>query len=286
MTWFEEASRLAHRASDIEQSDELQSLVRLCGFFGIDEQALQKDIRELIAERLGMWLLGEPALCLNFLERREVIERRLLQISRRADRSNALQDLVDFLTKAQARVVAAVEMNKEGLASLSEPTVSSLLEQQGFRCDVCGVPLRSNVVRRTTWFDGGSEPVYAMDVDHTLPFYFGGNDFLRILCKPCNIIKWDRFGVQEDGPVVCANHLRPRDRLPVRRRMAFWSLARKRTCAADNCDDSSKTSAMLVAAENSAAPATYGNVRPFCLAHAPRTAWWLHEQVVPVEPFD
>ena len=108
--WFEEFLRIATDAAETTKADEIASLLEVCGHFGLDEKALTNDLRALILERLAMWLMGEPALCLNYLERREVVERHLLKITKQPRQgSQEFRALVNFVTQAQARLVAAAE---------------------------------------------------------------------------------------------------------------------------------------------------------------------------------
>src|SRR5262245_16105154 len=205
-----------------EGEDGLASLLAAAREIGMEWIEIETDLASIVRERLYMWLVGTVDPNLNFVERRHAVRRRLDSLLPGRP-SKQLAELAQQVTRAQAAVAEADRVKKEGLSSIQYEVVQSLLEEQGFRCAVCGVPVSERARRQSDRFAGGIEPVLPPNLDHVLPYYLKGNYKNRqILCAACNIVKHDYIGVQEDGVVLCGNHVRRRRVEAVWRRMAFW----------------------------------------------------------------
>jgi hypothetical protein len=189
-------------------------------------------------------------------------------------------ELVSLVTKIQTAVDMAADARRQGIGDIEVGEVSGLLEDQGFRCAACGVPLREAIRRRTKVFPSGYEPVLDETLEHRTPFYLVGNSTaFEVLCSACNNLKNDKLGVQEDGLVLCGNTFR-RDRAQVLRRVAFWSLNEHPSCANPQCEAGAQTSCMLLAPRLEMQPMGVDNLIHFCIDHAPvGLSYWLHEDL-------
>ncbi len=260
---------------------QLDEMVETCAAFGMNPNALRDALSAVVAERLMMWLLGDVPTTLNFLERAELVRARLarvgsLDLENGGEREVSL--LVDKLVESHAAIVANTLSRKEGIASIPEPVLSAILSRQGFRCATCGVPVRSSVAKASQRFAEGVEPVLEADLDHTLPYYIGGNlGNVRVLCKPCNILKSDRMGMQEDALVMVGNHLRPKKRSSIERRAALWALEEARGCGMVGCGVGASDSVLWVRRARPSAPWVVWNLVTECSTHADQASRWIHE---------
>src|SRR5262249_21721849 len=97
----------------------------------------------------------------------------------------------------------------------------------------------------------------------------------RILCNKCNTLKSDMIGIQEDGLVLCSNHVRPRRRAATLKKMALWTLAAGTGCIV--CGVGPREGIVITEKKNSKLPWTYGNLRITCRRHSGCGAkGWLH----------
>ncbi len=263
-------------------SRSLDDLLVLSAKVGIDVAQLRRDIEALVVERISVWMLGEPSAGLNYGERLNAVRRRVQTMLPESTRvSCAESPLIQLLVGLQLRMPQCTGVRKEGIADAPEGTTSQLMKNQGDRCAWCGVPLASRAAHVCSRFPGGVEPVAEAVLDHVLPFYLGGNvGNTQLLCRWCNELKWDRIGVQEDGVVVCGNHLRSRGAGQVRRRMALWTIASSGSCGHEGCREGPRSSVMWVRRRSEPGPWTYGNLVVECSMHAGSSGWWLHEGCV------
>jgi len=256
----------------------LEGIVRLAEHFGMDSDTLRRDLEAVAIERTVMWLVGPIDRSLNYDERLAVVRYRL-EALRLEGIDSPLEDAVKAIVDAQAVVAVAASSKKVGIHSISEPVADGILASQGYRCAVCGVPLRSRARKGCLRFEAGREPVAREHLDHVMPFYWGGNEGnVRALCEHCNTVKNDRMGVQEDGLVLVANHLRSKARAERWRRAAFWTLQAARGCRSSACSNSAKAGTMFVGKIEPSSPWVYGNLAVWCDTHAPVSTTWLHDQ--------
>lgn len=268
----------------LDDIDDLTSLINLCDRLGIERTEIEKDLFSVLYERILMWLIGDVEDNQNYTERKEWINYRINQLLHlQGESSNldeeSIQKLVEYLTQTQAKIAGQRSTRKLGIGDMAESATTALLKNQKYRCSVCGVPLRSRAKLSTRFIEGGIEPVVSTALDHVAPYYIGGNSSnLQLLCQYCNSVKGDRLGIQEDGFVLSGNHVRPRESLRLRRRMAFWTVQRKRKC--DKCNSGPTDSMLWVEKKNRNAPWTYGNLSVLCNDHATEDSWWLHKEAL------
>lgn len=281
MRWAEDLVRLATACAGLSETPSLQERLSVCSSFGMDRRALERDLADIVEQRLAMWLLGDVASGLNYIERSEVVARRLERLSMNNPmNAEAHRALIDVVTRCQALILSNERTAKEGKAAIAEPIFTSLLIRQDYRCAICGVPLSSRVVRPCDRFKDGQEPIFATELDHATPYYLGGNiGNGQLLCKPCNGLKNDRIGVQEDGFVISGNHVRRRGRRHIDRRMAFWALFRQPRCGVSQCETGASGSLLWLSRVSTEAPWVYGNLAILCTDHAQAGSIWIHEDV-------
>jgi hypothetical protein len=260
----------------------LDNLLCAAAAIGIDEAGLVKDLEHVVAERIYMWLVSHVDGQLNFVERKNVVRQRLNESCEPTVLSptELLEQLVKTIASAQARIAEARGTGKIGRGSVYEHEWECLLQQQGYRCRVCGVPLSERVRGECVRFSDGLEPTGEPTLDHVLPFYLGSNlGNLQLLCRNCNSLKNDFAGVQEDGIVLSGNFLRERRGEQVRRRMMFWTLWKTKKCAIEECRRAGEESLLWIGRHSNRRPFAYGNLMVFCTDHAPTDAVWIHEEM-------
>ena len=261
----------------------VEELLGAADAIGLDRDRLVEQLEDVLEERIALRLITPPKSYSNFGQRRRAVRSRLVKLIDPAKlRIDLAEDaeLVALVTKIQTAVDMASDVRRQGISDVEVGEVAGLLEAQGFRCAACGVPLRHSIRRRTNVFPSGYEPVLEETLEHRTPFYLVGNTTeFEVLCRPCNTLKNDRLGVQEDGLVLCGNTFRPRDRVQVLRRVAFWSLNEHPRCANPQCGAGSQTSCMLLAPRIGLHPLGIDNLAHFCIDHAPiGSSYWLHEE--------
>lgn len=262
----------------------VEELLGAADAIGLDRDKLVGQLENVLEERIALRLITSPKSHPNFRQRRRAVHRRLAGLiepgSLQIDLAEEAE-LVDLVTKIQTAVDMAADARRQGIGDVEIGEVSGLLEAQGFRCAACGVPLRHSIRRRTNVFSSGYEPVSEETLEHRTPFYLVGNSTaFEVLCRPCNNLKNDRLGVQEDGLVLCGNTFRPRDRTQVLRRVAFWSLNERPVCAHAHCDGGAQSSCMLLAPLIDRQPLGVDNLTHFCIEHAPiGLSYWLHNEL-------
>lgn len=263
--------------------DRLDALLRFAELVGMDHESLYLSLIAVSAERITMWLVGVIDESLNYDERCEVVRQRLRRIAIEGLSHEQSDRLVRFVVETQARVALASGDRKAGIGSISEVMADGLLEKQGHRCAVCGVPLRSRVRQKSSRFSDGVEPIGREHLDHVLPFYWAGNELnLRVLCSQCNQLKNDRLGMQEDGFVLSGNHVRRRDQSEIRRRVAFWTLARRNACEIVGCQHTATSSLLYVGVRDFRSPWLADNLEIRCDEHSTVKHVWLHAETRPV----
>jgi hypothetical protein len=258
--------------SDLNQ---LLSTVEKCG---LDARGLERDIRNLIEERLLFWLIGDSRRQLNMVERKRFLTRRLRSIlpSETFAKLEVEGDTLERLAEFQAAVSSVTSSQRVGVSSIEERHLVSLFRVQNYRCAVCGVPLHGSVVRETPLFESQREPVVQIHLDHVVPYYLSGNySPYELLCLNCNTLKRERIGVHEDGHVLSGNHFMRRNEGVVARRMAFWTIYANRKCHHVGCGVGSASSSLFVQPKQGKL-FTYGNLEVRCLDHADDAARWLH----------
>lgn len=259
---------------------ELDDLIELSRVFGVDVEQLSKDLAGLVKERLLMQLIGNVPMHLNFGERQHFVARRLRMLSGNTPhyQPNANLPEVLTLTEIQQAVASALSESRDGVGNLDERLALDIMQAQGYRCAVCGIPLRASVRKKSSRFADGLEPIAErFHLDHVVPYYFFGNEGgRRILCISCNSVKNDRIGVQEDGFVISGNHIRSRDGQAIRRRMMFWTLEHIKRCEYTPCNADTTNSILLVQARRPDVPFMYGNLEVRCDCHAIEQSVWIH----------
>lgn len=260
----------------------IDHLLDVAGDAGLDGALLRRDLEAVLVERIAMWLVGDIDEGLNYDERYGVVRSRLAPLAGETTDPEALGAVIQEVVEAQATISMAKRSSKNGIASITQHVADDVLSSQGYRCAVCGVPLRSRVRLEDHRFQNNVEPVLSEHLDHVLPFYLGGNEGnVRALCLHCNQLKQDLLGVQEDGLILSGNHLLARHAAKRRRRAAFWTLELSHGCAHTNCEHRCTTRMMFVTRSRADAPWVYGNLAVWCSEHAPQAAWWLHHQDIP-----
>lgn len=263
----------------------VEELLGAADAIGLDRDRLVGQLEKVLEERIALRLLTPPQTHANFGQRRRAVHRRLIKLiepARLRINLDADAELVALVTRIQTAVDMAADTRRQGIGDVEVGEVSGLLESQGFRCAACGVPLRHSIRRRTEVFTSGYEPVLDETLEHRTPFYLVGNSTaFEVLCRGCNTLKNDKLGVQEDGLVLCGNTFRPRDRAQVLRRVAFWSLNERPTCAHAQCEADAHRSCMLLAPRVDRYPLGVDNLTHFCIDHAPiGLSYWLHDELL------
>lgn len=269
----------------------VEELLGAADAIGLDRDRLVEQLEHVLEERIALRLLTPPKTHSNFGQRRRTVHRRLVKLIEPASLQIELveeAELVALVTRIQTAVDRATNARRQGIGDIEVGEVSGLLETQGFRCAACGVPLRHSIRRRTDVFPSGYEPVMKETLEHRTPFYLVGNSTaFEVLCRACNTLKNDKLGVQEDGLVLCGNTFRPRDRAQVLRRVAFWSLSERPSCASPGCEASAHSSCMLLAPRLAIHALGVDNLTHFCIDHAPvGQAYWLHEELAATSKVD
>jgi hypothetical protein len=262
----------------------VEELLGAADAIGLDRDRLVQQLESVLEERIALRLLTPPKAHANFGQRRRAVHRRLVKMIEPARLQTDLAaeaELVALVTKIQTAVDMAADARRQGIGDTEVGEISGLLKAQRFRCAACGVPLRHSIRRRTNVFPSGYEPVLDETLEHRTPFYLVGNSTaFEVLCQGCNTLKNDKLGVQEDGLVLCGNTFRPRDHAQVLRRVAFWSLNERPSCADPQCEAGAQTSCMLLAPRFELHPLGVDNLTHFCIDHAPiGLSYWLHEEL-------
>jgi hypothetical protein len=280
MAWGSRFIELAAQCVDSSISEPLSihDAIETCRAFGLDVARIEHDLMAILEERLAMWLVGDVPSALNFMERAELLHARLHEIAPALSDETRTAYLVDALVECHAGILANLFTKKDRISTVPEPVLTNILIHQGYRCAVCGVPVAARAALPCARFRDGNEPVLKADLDHTIPYYLGGNQGnLRVLCKPCNVLKTDRLGVQEDALVVVGNHLRRRHRTSTLRRMSLWTLELSAGCSADACKSTARDSMLWVRRARTSGPWVVGNLVAECSAHATDDAKWIHD---------
>lgn len=257
----------------------LENLLAASAAIGINQTELVADLEHVVAERIYMWLVSHVDGQLNYIERKNVVRQRLSESCEPTllSAADSVEQLVKTIASAQARIAEAKGTGKAGKGSVYEHEWECLLQRQGYRCRVCGVPLSERARGACSRFNEGLEPLGEPTLDHVLPFYLGSNiGNLQVLCRECNSVKNDFAGVQEDGIVLSGNFLRERRGEQVKRRMIFWTLWKARACAVIECRQNSNTGLLWVGRLNDRRPFAYGNLNVLCTEHASADAVWIH----------
>lgn len=258
----------------------LSALLEAASKIGIDRAGIEKDLAHVVAERIFMALVGRRIdNTLTYRTRKKKILRLLTENGGRLQgyARESLAGLADAIATSQVRIGEAWSERKEGINTISSSDQDKLLKRQGSRCKLCGIPLDASVrATDNRRFPGGVEPIAKPILDHAWPFYVGGNTRnLQLLCEPCNALKNDLIGVQEDGLVLSGNHLRPKGAPRRAKRVILWTLWAKSTC--DMCEATSRESILWVAAKERGLTRAYGHLNVYCGLHAPEKASYIHD---------
>lgn len=258
---------------------DIPELLELTAKIGLDRNSLEVEIIDFLEERILMWLIGPRQGSMNFSDRKRHVENRLKKLIGldSLNSTDTEDDIVTVLARLHADIEYYSNKRKQGIGDIGEAVATYMLKSQNYRCAVCGIPLRDVAVTSCDFFKNGVEPIAKLSLDHIIPFYLMGDaGQYQILCVWCNSLKNDRIGVQEDGFVFTSNHLRERYRTDIKKRMAFWTIARSPKCEYNGCLNSSKTSILWVRQRNKLAAWTYGNLAIECTEHASKQSWYLH----------
>lgn len=257
----------------------LEDLLQLADRVGIRRGALEADVRALIEERIVFWLVGKVRPRQNFLERQDVIRKRFdVLLQSRLVNDEEFERMVDSIASLQAQISRDIAPRRTGVGNVDTSTSIDLFQGQGYRCSVCGVPLRSSARHSSDRFPDGREPLRDGTIEHILPFYLVGNSTrFEYLCSDCNTLKLHRIGVHEDGFVVCGNTLNPKTSMQTQKRSIFWTCYRYRHCFEPDCPETTRTSILFASRMSKTAPFMLGNVRLGCSLHAPAASHWLHD---------
>lgn len=254
---------------------DLKNLIKLSDEIGINTSSLEHDLSKVVKERIFMHLIGNVQKELNYRDRKKYVEARLKSISNNRN----IKDLVEVISEIQARISDTVNQRKEGITNIAETIASDLLEEQNYRCFICGVPLQERARKKIKFLKNTLEPLVEIQLDHKLPFYLFGNfDNRQLLCKFCNILKSDRLGVHEDGFVLNSNHLRRDEKNSIRRRMGFWTLENKNFCQEEGCSAKFTDSILWVRVKHKNRAWSYGNLIVECSEHAKHNSEWIHHE--------
>lgn len=251
----------------------IATLLQAADAAGMNKTELEGDLADLITERLFFHLIGPVRPELTRRERSSMVRRRLLALGLDEDMADAM---VAPIVLAQGAIDQARGARRESIDSLEETRLAELLRTQSYRCRTCRVPLRDRVRQRTLlpqFNTSGLEPVFIPTLDHVLPFYLVGNETPYVLlCRPCNSVKKDRLGRQEDGFVVAGNTARTHEDSAIQRRVAFWRLNASPECSV--CGSSG--SVLLLARRDRHERFVAENLRTVCAVCATAQDYWLH----------
>jgi hypothetical protein len=260
-----------------ESYDRIVSVAEKLGICGHE---LRHDIVMLLYQRILFAAIPAAQRCTNFLERQRVIRAHLRDRVLRYGIDGLSNKLVETLAYVWAGLDDGGLGLRDSVSTYDTYALAEMLQRQGNRCAVCGVPVVENEALTDPHFEDGIEPVAAKALEHTLPFYlFGNKGAYEILCEGCNGCKHDRLGVQEDGKVVSGNCVLAAKEPRVRRRLHFWTLYRKRKCDTAGCDQSARTSVLYVD-ERNRRPDLFGALAAACKIHASAECRWLHHGYV------
>ena len=199
---------LRHLSVPSGSTGRVDDLLGAAEAIGLDRAKLVTQLESVLEERIALRLVTTPKAHTNFRQRRRAVHGRLRQLIEPARLQGDMgegAELVALVTKIQTAIDMAADTRRQGIGDVEVGEVSGLLEGQGFRCAACGVPLRHSIRRRAEVF-AGTKSVLDETLEHRTPFYLVGNSTVfEVLCRPCNTLKNDRLGVQEDGLVLCGN---------------------------------------------------------------------------------
>ena len=270
---------VARLASSLGRDQEsVSDLLAMAEAVGLSGSKLQTDICLLLRQRIAFWLLGSDTPSQNFAQRKRLVDRRVRSaLDAYGAQPEAIASLVATIALAQGRVQSATDARKLGINTLEESSLTQIFLRQNYRCAVCGVPLLGSVRKPCGAFRDGLEPLANAELEHVTPYYLFGNEGdYELLCAPCNSLKNDRLGVQEDGFVLAGNHIRRRDVDSIRRRVAFWTLYGARRCQQPDCSRAAGDSVLFVQPSVNRLFA-YGTLAVRCSEHAAPSALYLHE---------
>lgn len=254
---------------------DLEDLLRIAASVGLDSEDLQDDLERLLRQRIVLWCAGGIVRDMNFRERERLVVARLRALTGRPKTWTPSPFVVRELATLGAQLGNAGVGPRETMSTIDATTRRNLLNEQGNRCAVCGVPLSAGVVRDCPRFESGREPVFTPTLEHIVPFSLVGNKTaFEVLCAPCNSMKRDRLGWQEDGRVVAGNLPLASVQPGLMRRMIFWTLYRRRCCSVADCDNSASTGVLMV--DSVTSPATFGALRVLCVDHSEVKSIWIH----------
>ena len=267
--------RLAQELGSGGATDWCEALIDVATKLGLSGQEVRQDIKTFLYQRILFAAIPSACGASNFVERKQCIQANLLALVGQHGISEISSTLVEMLAYVSAGLSDGGVGERDSATTFDAYAFAQLLESQGHRCAVCGVPLVENAAVADLHFVDGLERIARKTLEHILPFYlFGNNGSYEVLCEGCNTCKNDRLGVQEDGKVVAGNAVLAAKDVRVRRRLEFWTLHRARRCTVEGCTESSRTSVLYVDANR--LPAVLGALRVVCRNHAGPTLRWLH----------
>ncbi len=244
-----------------EAIDALQDLVPsdgelielLSALSGVGEEQIAGELKTHLATRVCFLLMGELVDAPNF----DVAQLRL------AGRVGTDRTRIAHLTKALARctrtMAASTVTRRLSLTDLPYPVRKDLQSRQNHRCAVCGLGFRNPVPA------GRTPEECNPSLDHVVPHRLGGDslDNLQILCSLCNGAKSATLHIGEHGRVWIDNFVYGDSP----RLVAFWTLARRKTCAYRGCGIGALESRLFVARIGDRGPWVVDNCEVRCSEH-------------------
>ncbi|MBZ0266226.1 hypothetical protein K8I28_16330, partial [bacterium] len=183
----------------------IYKLLDIANEYGIDKNELLVDLETLITEKILMYLYKPTTYVDNYIDNKNIITKRVNK-SKIID-DNIVEKISEMISKLESNYYRKEKEPRKGISNITANERNMILNNQGYRCNICGIPLSNHI--RNTLKNGFREPKGNPTLEHDIPYYFGGNYSANvILCEKCNQLKQDFIGIQEDGLVMCSNHIR------------------------------------------------------------------------------
>jgi hypothetical protein len=169
--------------------------------------------------------------------------------------------LIDRIVETVNRIDSVLSGRevKKGWGDIHYKRQKELLQAQNHRCLVCGCELDLH---------GEHDRARQPELDHILPFVFGGNEDanIRVLCGRCNSGKRDHISFLQSD-YVALNYFVKEGRHSTKE-LRFWVIQRDKShCREAECDATSHSSALFVVLRRTQGRFIFDNLRTVCEVH-------------------
>lgn len=238
-------------SDSLETLESLQSLAESAGVGGVIGHA-----SAVVYLRLAMLLLPRVPTQSSYNVQVAVVRSYLGSLG--VQLPNALVDKIVETVNRIESVLSGREV-KKGWSDIHYKRQHELLQAQNSRCLVCGCKFDIHGEQ-----DRGRQP----ELDHILPFVFGGNEEsnVRVLCGRCNSGKRDHISFLQSD-YVALNYFVKEGRHSTRE-LRFWVIQRdKSRCREPECCATSRNAELFVVLRRSQGRFVFDNLRTVCEVH-------------------